>query len=55
MLAGAARAYVQRYAVRCGHARVIFTNNDEAYATAAALEHAGVHVAAIVDARPTAR
>jgi len=52
MLAGAARAYVQRYAVRCGARAVIFTNNDEAYATAAALEQAGVHVAAIVDARP---
>jgi sarcosine oxidase subunit alpha len=52
MLAGAARAYIQRYAVRPGTRAVIFTNNDDAYATAAALHHAGVGVKAIVDSRP---
>ena len=51
MLAGAARTYVERYAVRPGSRAVVFTNNDSAYATALALHGAGVAVAAIVDAR----
>jgi sarcosine oxidase subunit alpha len=51
MLAGAARTYVQRYAVRPGTRAVLFTTNDSAYATALALHAADVDVAAIVDAR----
>ena len=51
MLAGAALAYVERYAVRPGSRAVVFTNNDSAYATALALHRAGVEVAAVVDSR----
>ena len=51
LLAGAARTYVERYAVRPGSRAVVFTNNDSAYATALALSGAGVDVAAIVDPR----
>ena len=52
LLAGAARRYVERYAVRLGSRAVVFSNNDSAYAAALALARAGVTVAAIVDARP---
>ena len=55
MLAGAARTYVKRYAVRPGSRAVIFTTNDSAYATALALHDADVAIAAIVDARPEAQ
>jgi sarcosine oxidase subunit alpha len=51
LLAGATRTYVERYGVRPGARAVVFTNNDSAYATALALQRAGVAVAAIVDAR----
>jgi sarcosine oxidase subunit alpha len=51
MLAGAIRTYVERYAVRPGTRAVVFANNDGAYATALALQRAGVVVAAIVDPR----
>ena len=34
MLASAARTYLNRYAVACGHRAVILTNNDSAYAAA---------------------
>src|SRR5439155_10940538 len=51
MLAGAARIYVRRYAVKPGRRAVVFTNNDSAYACALDLRDAGVDVAAIVDAR----
>ena len=34
MLASAARAYLNRYAVACGRRVVVLTNNDSAYATA---------------------
>lgn len=52
MLASAARAYVNQYAVRPGRRAVVFTNNDDAYRTALDLHDAGVEVAAVVDARP---
>jgi sarcosine oxidase subunit alpha len=52
MLAGAAKSYVERFAVRPGARAVVFTNNDSAYAAARVLCEAGVDVAAIVDARP---
>jgi len=54
MLAGAARGYVRRYAVRPGSRAVIFTTGDSAYASALALHEAGVAVATIVDARSEA-
>jgi sarcosine oxidase, subunit alpha len=51
MLAGAARTYLKRYAVRPGTRTVVFTTNDSAYSTVLALHAAGTAVAAIVDAR----
>ena len=51
MLAGAAAAYVHRYAVRPGSRAVIATNNDGGYRAALALGDVGVAVAAVADAR----
>jgi sarcosine oxidase subunit alpha len=51
MLAGAARTYVNRYAVAPGERAVVFTTNDSAYAAAVDLADAGVSVAAVIDAR----
>ncbi len=51
MLASAARAYVNQYAVRPGARAVIFTTNDSAYATACDLAAAGVEIAAVLDVR----
>ena len=55
LLAGAALAYTERYAVRLGSRAVLFVNHDLGYKTALALERAGVAIEAIVDARPEAR
>ncbi len=52
MLAGAARIYLERYAVKPGNRAVIFTAHDEAYRAALALHRAGVPIAAIADLRP---
>jgi sarcosine oxidase, subunit alpha len=52
MLASAARAYVNRWAVRLGARAVVFTNNDTAYAAALDLHAAGIEVGCIVDVRP---
>ena len=52
MLASAARAYANRYAVRVATRATVFTNNDSAYAAAADVARAGVEVPAVVDARP---
>ncbi|HWK47558.1 MAG TPA: sarcosine oxidase subunit alpha family protein [Stellaceae bacterium] len=52
MLASAARAYVNQYAVKPGERAVVFTNNDDAYRTALDLSDAGATVAAVVDIRP---
>ena len=54
MLAGAAREYAKRFAVRLGARAVVFTNNDSAYAAALDLRQSGVAIAAVVDARATA-
>jgi len=56
MLAGAARTYLNRYAVTTGNRAVVFTNNDGAYRTAIDLRQAGVQVT-VVDTRsdPTER
>ncbi|MBX6324293.1 MAG: (2Fe-2S)-binding protein, partial [Rhodospirillaceae bacterium] len=51
MLAGAARAYLNRFAVLAGRQVVVFTNNDGAYAAAFDLADAGATVT-VVDARP---
>jgi sarcosine oxidase subunit alpha len=51
-LAGAALTYTERYAVRLGSRAVVFTSHDLGYATALALDRAGVAIEAIVDARP---
>ncbi len=55
MLAGAVRAYANRFAVRCGARAVVFTNNDSAYRAAIDASMAGVHVTAIVDRRAEPR
>ena len=55
MLAFAARAYANQYAVRPGTRAVVFTNNDSAYDAARDLQVAGVEVAAVVDVRPDTR
>ena len=52
MLAGSARTYLNRWAVKVGSRVVLFTNNDSAYASALDLAAAGCRVEAIVDARP---
>jgi len=54
MLASAAQAYANRYAVRPGARACVFTNNDSAYGAALDLAEAGVEIAAIVDVRPAA-
>ncbi|MCT9930835.1 2Fe-2S iron-sulfur cluster-binding protein [Planotetraspora sp. A-T 1434] len=51
MLAGAARAYANRYGVLPGRRAVVFTAGDSAYAAARDLASAGVEIAAIVDVR----
>ncbi len=52
MLAAAARAYINRFAVAPGRRAVVFTNNSDAWRTALDAAAAGIEVAAIVDARP---
>ncbi|SDN42196.1 sarcosine oxidase subunit alpha [Lutimaribacter pacificus] len=54
MMAGALRAYVNRWAVSPGKTVTVFGNTDDAHRTAADLLAAGVHVAALIDARPEA-
>ena len=51
MLADAARSYVTRYGVAPGKRVAVFTNNDGAYRSVAALKEAGVTVVAVIDAR----
>lgn len=52
MLAGAAERYANEYGVLPGQRIALFTNNDSAYAAAAALRTAGASIQAIVDVRP---
>ncbi|MCM2560778.1 sarcosine oxidase subunit alpha family protein [Lutimaribacter sp. EGI FJ00015] len=54
MMAGALRAYVNRWAVSPGKAVTVFGNNDDAHRTVADLLAAGIHVAALIDSRPEA-
>ena len=51
MLAGAVRAYLNRYGVLPGRQAVVFTTGDDGWATARDLAAAGATVAAIVDPR----
>ena len=51
MLAGAALAYVRRYAVRPGRRAVAVTNNDSTYRAVLALVEAGVEVPVLADIR----
>jgi sarcosine oxidase subunit alpha len=51
MLAGAARHYANRYAVRAGKHVIIATTNDTAYQTAIDLARHEVRVAAVIDSR----
>ena len=51
MLAGAVRAYANRYAVGAGRRIGVFTNNDDGWRTAADLAAKGVEVAAVIDVR----
>ncbi|HSD93381.1 MAG TPA: 2Fe-2S iron-sulfur cluster-binding protein, partial [Methyloceanibacter sp.] len=54
MLAGAVRAYVNRFGVAPGRRAVIFADNDDAFRAVADLADAGITVAAVVDARKIA-
>ncbi len=51
MLAGSARAYVNRFAVLPGRRAVVVTNNDSAYEAALDLHRNGVEIATIADLR----
>jgi len=53
MLAGAVRAYVNRFAVAPGRRAVIFSSHDDGARTLADLIAAGIEVAALVEARET--
>ncbi|WP_257846082.1 MULTISPECIES: 2Fe-2S iron-sulfur cluster-binding protein [unclassified Sphingomonas] len=53
MLAGAARAYLHRYAVVAGREIVVATTNDSAWHAAFDLAGAGATVTAILDSRPS--
>ncbi|MBU3258798.1 sarcosine oxidase subunit alpha family protein [Roseovarius sp. PS-C2] len=55
MTAGAVRGYVNRWRVAPGQRVAVFGNTDSAHRTAADLLAAGVHVAALIDARHGAR
>ncbi|MBC2833994.1 sarcosine oxidase subunit alpha family protein [Paragemmobacter straminiformis] len=54
MMAGAVRAYLNRFGVAAGKRVTLVANNDSARATARQLMAAGVKVAAILDTRPDA-
>ena len=54
MLAGAARAWVNRFAVRPGRRAVVVTDNDSAYGAALDLHRRGVEISAVVDLRADA-
>lgn len=53
MLAGAVRAYVNRWAVKPGHRITVLTNNDNGWRTARDLVDNGVVVPLVVDTRDT--
>ncbi|MCL6284757.1 sarcosine oxidase subunit alpha family protein [Ruegeria sp. 2012CJ41-6] len=51
MMAGAVRAYLNRWGVAAGKRVAIFGNNDGIHRTARDLLQAGAHVAAVIDSR----
>jgi sarcosine oxidase subunit alpha len=51
MLAGALRAYANRWGVAVGDRVAVFTNNDDGLRTATDLQAKGVEVVAVIDAR----
>jgi sarcosine oxidase subunit alpha len=51
MMAGAVRAYLNRWGVAPGQRVAVFGNNDDAHRTARDLAAAGVTVAAVIDSR----
>ena len=51
MLAGAVRAYANRWGVATGRAVTIFTNNDDGWRTANDLAAQNVHINTIIDSR----
>ena len=51
MMAGALRAYANRWGVKAGERVAVFTNNDDGLRTAADLKTKGVEVVAVVDSR----
>ena len=51
MMAGAVRAYLNRWGVAPGQSVAVFGNNDDAHRTARDLAEAGVKVAALIDTR----
>ena len=51
MLAGAVRAYANRFAVGTGRRVGVFTNNDDGWRTAGDLSAKGVPIAAVIDVR----
>ncbi|MGR3760173.1 sarcosine oxidase subunit alpha family protein [Roseobacteraceae bacterium NS-SX3] len=51
MMAGAVRAYLNRWGVAPGERVTVFANNQNAHRTARDLVKAGVHVAAVIDSR----
>jgi sarcosine oxidase subunit alpha len=51
MLAGAHRAYANRWGVKAGERVAVFTNNDDGLRTATDLQAKGVDVVAVIDSR----
>tara|TARA_B100000470_G_scaffold120498_1_gene92984 strand:- start:928 stop:3891 length:2964 start_codon:yes stop_codon:yes gene_type:complete len=51
MLAGAVRAYINRFAVATGEKVSVYTNNDDGWQTAKDLRTKGVRVVAVIDSR----
>ena len=51
MLAGAVRAYVNRWGAAPGRRVAVFTNNDDGWRTATDLQAQGIEIAAVIDSR----
>ena len=49
MLAGAVRAYVNRFGVAPGQRVAVLTNNDDGWRTASDLRAKGIEIAAVID------
>ncbi len=51
MTASAVSTYINRFAAAPGHRAVVFTSTDSGWSTVGDLQHAGIEIAAVVDAR----